>query len=70
MSVVVCGGGSRRIAGFALADRMRTDMVASALDMAVRSRGGQVTGMVFTMTGAPASLDGALSAASATGLTP
>ena len=43
----VCDIGSRRITGFAMADHMRTDLVASALEMAVAARGGQVTGMVF-----------------------
>ena len=43
----VCDIGSRRVTGFAMADHMRTELVASALDMAVAARGGQVAGMVF-----------------------
>ena len=43
----VCDIGSRRVTGFAMADHMRTELVASALDMAVAARGGQVRGMVF-----------------------
>ena len=43
----VCDIGSRRVTGFAMADHMRTELVASALEMAVASRGGQVTGMLF-----------------------
>ena len=39
--------GSRRILGFALADHMRTELVASAMDMAVETRGGDVAGMIF-----------------------
>lgn len=39
--------GSRRLVGFALEDHMRTELVASALEMAVELRGGDVTGMIF-----------------------
>lgn len=39
--------GSRRIVGFAMADHMRTELVASALEMAVAQRGGLVEGMTF-----------------------
>ncbi len=38
--------GSRRVVGYALADHMRTELVASALEMAVATR-GDVTGMIF-----------------------
>jgi len=43
----VCDIGSRRIVGFAMADHMRTELVASALEMAVAARGGLVEGMTF-----------------------
>jgi transposase InsO family protein len=43
----VCDIGSRRVTGFAMADHMRTELVASALNMAVAARGGEATGMVF-----------------------
>ncbi len=39
--------GSRRVVGFAMAEHMRTELVAGALDMAVAARGGDVTGMIF-----------------------
>jgi putative transposase len=39
--------GSRRIVGFAMDDHMRTGLVASALDMAIATRGADVDGMVF-----------------------
>lgn len=39
--------GSRRILGFAMAEHMRTELVASALEMAVAARGGLVEGMAF-----------------------
>ncbi len=39
--------GSRRVVGFAMAEHMRTELVAGALDMAVAARGGEVTGMIF-----------------------
>jgi putative transposase len=39
--------GSRRIVGFAMAEHMRTELVASALEMAVAARGGLVEGMTF-----------------------
>jgi transposase InsO family protein len=43
----VCDIGSRRIVGFAMADHMRTELVGSALKMAVAQRGGLVEGMTF-----------------------
>ena len=39
--------GSRRIVGFAMADHMRTELVASAMDMAIAVRGVDVEGMIF-----------------------
>ncbi len=39
--------GSRRIVGFAMADHMRTELVGSALEMAVAQRGGLVEGITF-----------------------
>ena len=39
--------GSRRVIGLAMEDHMRTELVSSALDMAVTTRGGDVEGMVF-----------------------
>jgi hypothetical protein len=39
--------GSRRWLGYSMADHMRTELVADALDMAVGVRGGQVTGTIF-----------------------
>jgi putative transposase len=39
--------GSRRVVGFAMAEHMRSELVESALEMAVATRGGQVAGMVF-----------------------
>ncbi|MGH8989436.1 MAG: IS3 family transposase [Acidimicrobiales bacterium] len=39
--------GSRRIVGFAMADHMRTELVSSALEMAVAVRGGLTEGMIF-----------------------
>lgn len=39
--------GSRRVVGFAMDDNMRTELVASAMDMAIAARGGDVEGMVF-----------------------
>jgi transposase InsO family protein len=39
--------GSRRVVGFAMDDNMRTDLVASAMDMAIAARGGEVEGMAF-----------------------
>lgn len=38
---------SRRVIGWSVADHMRTDLVASALGMAVAARGGHVDGVVF-----------------------
>ena len=39
--------GSRRWLGCSMADHMRTELVAGALDMAVATRGGHVTGTIF-----------------------
>ena len=39
--------GSRRWLGYSMADHMRTELVADALDMAVGIRGGQVKGTIF-----------------------
>jgi len=39
--------GSRRIVGFAMGERMPTELVASAMTMAIAARGGEVEGMVF-----------------------
>jgi transposase InsO family protein len=39
--------GSRRVVGFAMDDNMRTDLVASAMNMAIAARGGDTAGMVF-----------------------
>jgi putative transposase len=39
--------GSRRWLGYSMADHMRTELVADALDMAVSVRGGQVKGCIF-----------------------
>lgn len=39
--------GSRRWLGYSMADHMRTELVADALDMAVATRGGQVKGTIF-----------------------
>ena len=38
---------SRRVIGWAAADHMRTELVADALTMAVATRGGHVTGVIF-----------------------
>lgn len=38
---------TKQVLGWALANHMRTDLVASALKMAVARRGGNVTGVVF-----------------------
>ncbi|HZA79600.1 MAG TPA: IS3 family transposase [Acidimicrobiales bacterium] len=38
---------SRRVIGWGVADHLRTPLVASALGMAVATRGGQVDGVVF-----------------------
>lgn len=39
---------SRRVIGWSVADHMRTELVANALEMAVATRGGHVTaGVVF-----------------------
>lgn len=39
--------GSRRIVGYSMDERMPTELVARALEMAVEVRGGDVEGMVF-----------------------
>jgi len=39
--------GSRRWLGYSMADHMRTELVADALDMAVATRGGLVKGTIF-----------------------
>jgi transposase InsO family protein len=39
--------GSRRIIGYAMGDRMPTDLVAEAMQMAIDTRGGEVEGMIF-----------------------
>jgi putative transposase len=39
--------GSRRCLGYSMADHMRTELVADALDMVVVVRGGQVKGIIF-----------------------
>lgn len=38
--------GSRRMIGYSMADHMRTELVAAALDMAVAARGGAVRGII------------------------
>lgn len=39
--------GSRRVVGFAMDERMPDDLVMAAMDMAIATRGGKVTDMVF-----------------------
>jgi putative transposase len=39
--------GSRRVIGFAMESHMRTELVSSAMDMAIRTRGGDVASMIF-----------------------
>lgn len=39
--------GSRRLIGFSMAGRMPTELVASAMQMAIAVRGGEVEGMIF-----------------------
>lgn len=39
--------GSRRWLGYSMANHMRTELVADALDMAVATRGGHVKGVIF-----------------------
>jgi hypothetical protein len=39
--------GSRRYVGYSMADHMRTELVADALDMAITAHGGHVEGTVF-----------------------
>lgn len=38
---------SRRVVGWSIADHMRTELVTDAIEMAVRTRGGDVRGVVF-----------------------
>jgi len=38
---------SRRLRGYSMADHMRTELAADALDMAVATRGGAVKGCIF-----------------------
>uniref|UniRef100_A0AAU2VFI4 DDE-type integrase/transposase/recombinase n=1 Tax=Streptomyces sp. NBC_00003 TaxID=2903608 RepID=A0AAU2VFI4_9ACTN len=38
---------SRRVLGWSMASHMRTELVIDALNMAVSTRGGSVTGMIF-----------------------
>ncbi|MFE0513178.1 IS3 family transposase [Streptomyces sp. NPDC058964] len=38
---------SRRLLGWSIADHMRTQLVTDALNMAVRTRGGRVNGVIF-----------------------
>lgn len=39
--------GSRRLLGYSMAEHMRTELVADALEMAAAARGGQTAGVVF-----------------------
>ena len=39
--------GSRRLLGYSMAEHMRTSLAADALTMAVRTRGGAVSGIIF-----------------------
>jgi putative transposase len=39
--------GSRRLLGYSMADHMRTELVADALEMAAVARGGQTAGIIF-----------------------
>ncbi len=39
--------GSRRLLGYAMADHMRTELVADALEMAAATRGGHTGGIIF-----------------------
>jgi transposase InsO family protein len=39
--------GSRRIVGFAMGERMPTELVTQTMEMAIAARGGEVAGMVF-----------------------
>ncbi len=38
---------SRRVVGWSIADHMRTDLVTDAIEMAVHTRGGDVSGVIF-----------------------
>nr|EJI95847.1 transposase subunit B domain protein [Rhodococcus sp. JVH1] len=37
---------SRRVAGWSIADHMRTEFVTDAIEMAVSTRGGEVSGVI------------------------
>jgi putative transposase len=39
--------GSRRLLGYSMAEHMRTELVADALDMAAGARGGATAGIIF-----------------------
>ena len=39
--------GSRRLLGYSMAEHMRTELVADALEMAAAARGGQTAGIIF-----------------------
>ena len=39
--------GSRRMVGYSMAEHMRTDLVADALEMAAAARGGRTAGIIF-----------------------
>lgn len=39
--------GSRRLLGYSMAEHMRTELVADALEMAAAARGGQTAGVIF-----------------------
>jgi len=39
--------GSRRLLGYSMAEHMRTELVADALDMAAAARGGETAGVIF-----------------------
>jgi len=39
--------GSRRLLGYSMAEHMRTELVADALEMAVATRGGETAGIIF-----------------------
>ena len=39
--------GSRRLVGYSMAEHMRTELVADALEMAAADRGGQTAGIIF-----------------------
>jgi putative transposase len=39
--------GSRRVVGYAMAEHMRSELIEDALEMAIATRGGDVSGMLF-----------------------